>query len=114
MTIKVGDTVYGIKYTWIKNFDDDYYDIPIPTSVYKTTVTYYNEEVATWDRNRIHVTIHLANGIIIFNKKIELYESKEEALEALNKERKKFVKDFPNNWKKIIKVLNEILEEYSK
>lgn len=115
-TLKVGDTVYGIKYTWIKNFDDDYYAIPIPTSVYKTTIEYYSEEIATWCRNEVRVTINLANGIKVWNKEIKrcgLYKDKDKALEVLKKERKRFVKDFPNNWKEIIKVLNELLEEYS-
>lgn len=37
--------------------------------------------------------------------------TRQQALEALKERRKRFLKDYPNDWKRIIKELNKLLEE---
>ena len=42
-TLKAGDTVWTVEGECIRNFDDDYYDIQIPTYVCSHTVKEYIE-----------------------------------------------------------------------
>lgn len=105
---KVGDTVYIIENVCIQNFDDDYYEIPIPVSIFKSTV----KECEDW--NDLTLRVKLADDNFYFsNWKGEraIFHTRQQALEALKERRKRFLKDYPNDWKRIIKELNKLLEE---
>lgn len=108
--IKAGDTIWTIDGEWIQNFDDDYYAIKIPTHVMQHTVKeYYVDNGYGFPRH--YATTTEERRYENNEYKTEYYLTKDEAIEALQEERKRFVTDKPNNWWSIIKELQRLLEE---
>lgn len=113
MTIKAGDIVWTVDGEWIQNFDDDYYAIKIPTRVCSHTVNEYTEHNELIPTRYIITT---TDNMYYSNSecRIEFYLTEDEALKALREERKQFLTLYPNDWKKIIEVLQQLLEEQSR
>ena len=108
-TLKAGDTVWTVEGECIRNFDDDYYDIQIPTYVCHHTVKEYIEH------NTRHVVTTTDGGYYSNSEyRTGYYLTEDEALKALQEKRKQFLKYYPNNWKKIIEELQQLIEEQSK
>ena len=107
-TLKAGDTVWTVEGECIRNFDDDYYDIQIPTYVCHNTVKEYIEH------NTRYVVITTDGGYYSNSEyRTEYYLTEDEALKALQEKRKQFLKYYPNNWKKIVEELKQLIEEQS-
>lgn len=113
MTIKAGDIVWTVDGEWIQNFDDDYYAIKIPTHVCSHIVKEYTER-----NDCIPIRYRAITTDYGYYEnceyKTEFYLTEDEALKALREERKQFLTRYPNDWKKIIEVLQQLLEEQSK
>jgi predicted heme/steroid binding protein len=101
---------YLIKYLYINNFDDDYYSIPIPTEVvcidFKSVTVYHN-----WNGKEQHIYTAY-NGNKYDEENNNVFDTEEEALKALREERSHFLTAYPNDWKEIIKQLQQLMEEY--
>lgn len=111
-TLKAGDTVWTIDGVWIKNFDDDYYAIKIPTHVCSHTVEEYTEhDECIPTRYRVITT----DDRIYNNSKChrEYYLTEDEALKKLREGRKQFLTVYPNDWQKIIEELQQLIKEQS-
>ena len=107
-TLKAGDTVWTVEGECIRNFDDDYYDIQIPTYVCHHTVKEYIEY------NTKCVVITTDDGYYSNSKyRTGYYLTEDEALKALQEKRKQFLKYYPNNWQKIVEELQQLIEEQS-
>ena len=107
-TLKAGDTVWTVEGECIRNFDDDYYDIQIPTYVCHHTVKEYKEY------NTRYVVITTDDGYYSNSEyRTGYYLTEDEALKALQEKRKQFLTDYPNNWQKIIEELHQLIEEQS-
>ena len=105
-TLKAGDTVWTVEGECIRNFDDDYYDIQIPTYVCSHTVEDYKEY------NTKCVVITTDGGYYSNSEhRTGYYLTEDEALKALQEKRKQFLKYYPNNWQKIIEELQQLIEE---
>ena len=105
-TLKAGDTVWTVEGECIRNFDDDYYDIQIPTYVCSNTVKEYIEH------NTRQVVITTDGGYYSNSEcRTGYYLTEDEALKALQEKRKQFLKYYPNNWKKIVEELQQLIEE---
>lgn len=104
-TLKAGDTIWTIDGEWIQNFADSYCDIKIPTHVSQQIVT----DVVIYGSKDL---VKLTNGAI-YNIKYggDIYLTEDEAVKALQEERKQFLTNYPNNWWSIIKELQRLLEE---
>ena len=105
-TLKAGDTVWTVEGERIRNFDDDYYDIQIPTYVCSHTVKEYIEH-----NTRYIVTTTYGGYYSNSEYRTGYYLTEDEALKALQEKRKQFLKYYPNNWKKIIEELQKLIEE---
>lgn len=105
---KAGDTVWTVDGEWIQNFADSYCDIKIPTHVSQQTVT----DVGIYGSKDL---VKLTNGVL-YNIKYggDIYLTEDEALKALQEDRKQFLIDYPNNWQKIVEELLQLLKEQSK
>lgn len=106
------DTIWTIDGECIRNFDDDYYAIRIPTHVRSHTVKEYTEHdeyIPT--RYRVITTDdrYYENN----EYKTEYYLTEDEAIKALQEERKQFLISYPNDWQKIIEELQQLLKEQS-
>lgn len=107
-TLKAGDTVWTIDGEWICNFDDDYYAIKIPTHVRSHTVKEYKKhDESTPTRYKIRTTDDRYYENCEY--KTEYYLTADEAFKTLQKERKQFLINYPNNWQKIIDELQQLL-----
>ena len=98
---------------WIQNFDDDYYAIKIPTYVRQHTVKEYD----TYKYGgclRYSVTTTEESLYVNSEHRADYYRTEGEALKALREERKQFMTSCPNNWKKIVEELQQLIEEQSK
>ena len=111
-TLKAGDTVWTVEGECIRNFDDDYYDIQIPTYVCHHTVKEYKEHNEMMPTRYVVVT---TDGGYYSNSEYRTgyYLTEDEALKALQEKRKRFLTDCPNNWKKIVEELQRLIEEQS-
>lgn len=111
-TLKAGDIVWVVDGEWICNGDDGYYDILIPTHVSTRTVYKYEESTCA---GKLLQRVTLENGWKLFNNefKTDYYLTKDEALKALQRERKHFLTSCPNNWQKIVEELQQLLKEQS-
>lgn len=111
-TLKTGDTVWTVEGECIYNFDDDYYAIIIPTHVRSHTVqeyTKHNECIPTRYKVRTTNNRYYENC----ECRTEYYLTADESFKALQKERKQFLTNYPNNWQKIIEELQRLIEEQS-
>lgn len=109
-TLKAGDTIWTIDGEWIRNFDDDYYAIKIPTHIFSHTIKeYYVDNGYGFPR---HYATTIEERRYENNEyKTEYYLTEDEAIKALQEERKQFLTKCPNNWWSIIKELQQLLEE---
>lgn len=105
-TLKAGDTVWTVEGECIRNFNDDYYDIQIPTYVSSHTVEEYIEYTTRY-------VVITTDGGYYSNRECRTgyYLTEDEALKALREKRKQFLKYYPNNWKKIVEELQQLIEE---
>lgn len=111
-TLKAGDIVWTVEGEWIRNFVDDYYDIKIPTYVCSHTVKKYTEHNECIPIRYRAITTD--NGYYEnCEYKTDFYLTEDEALKALQEERKQFLTSCPNNWQKIIEELQQLLKEQS-
>ena len=111
-TLKAGDTVWTVEGECIRNFDDDYYDIQIPTYVCPHTVKEYTEHNEMRPTRYVVITTdeeYYSNS----EYRTSYYLTEDEALKALQEKRKQFLKYYPNNWKKIVEELQQLIEEQS-
>jgi hypothetical protein len=109
-TLKAGDTVWTVEGEWIQNFDDDHYAIKIPTHVCSHIVKEYKEHSeCTPTRYRVRTTDNRYYENCEYRK--EYYLIEDEALKELRKQRKQFLKCYPNNWQKIVEELQQLLKE---
>ena len=107
-TLKAGDTVWTVEGECIRNFNDDYYDIQIPTYVCSHTVKEYIEYITRY------VVITTDGGYYSNSEhRTGYYLTEDEALKALQEKRKQFLKYYPNNWQKIVEELQQLIEEQS-
>lgn len=109
-TLKAGDTVWTIEGECIRNFDDDYYDIQIPTYVCSHTVKEYVEHNEMTPTRYVVTT---TDGGYYSNSECRTgyYLTEDEAVKSLQEKRKQFLKYYPNNWKKIVEELQQLIEE---
>lgn len=109
-TLKTGDTVWTVEGECIKNFNDDYYSLTIPTHVRQWIIKEYAERPC-W--GKLKQSVYLENGYELSNYKDhkEYYLTEDEALKELRKQRKRFLKCYPNNWQKIVEELQQLLKE---
>lgn len=112
-TLKAGDTVWTVDGEWIQNFDDDYYAIKIPTYVRQHTVKeYYTDKSCGYLRHCVTTT---EESLYVNSEcNTNYYLTEDEALKALREGRKQFMTNCPNDWKKIVKELQQLIEEQSK
>lgn len=107
---KAGDTIWTVDGEWIHNFEDDYYAIKIPTHIRSHIVKkYYVDNSYGFPRHYVYT---IEERRYENNKyKTEHYLTEDEAIKALREERKHFLTNHPNDWKKIIEALQQLLEE---
>lgn len=111
-TLKAGDIVWVVDGEWMCNGDDDYYAIKIPTQVCSHTVKkYYVDNGYGFPRH--YATTTEERKYENNEYKTEYYLTEDEALKALQEERKQFLTNCPNNWQKIVKELQRLIEEQS-
>ena len=99
--LKTGDTVWTIEYLWIED------SISIPTHI-KQQIVMTAEVFGGKD------IVKLMNGVL-YNIKYgrNIYLTEDEALKTLQEERKQFLTNYPNDWKKIVEELQQLLKEQS-
>lgn len=108
--LKAGDTVWTVDGECIQNFDDDYYAIKIPTHVCSHTVKKYYVS-NSYGFPRCYATTTEERQYENNEYKTEYYLTEDEAIKALQNERKHFLTSCPNNWQKIVEELQQLLKE---
>ena len=100
--------MWTVEGEYIRNFNDDYYAIQIPTYVCHHTVKEYIEY------NTKCVVITTDDGYYSNSEyRTGYYLTEDEALKALQEKRKRFLTACPNNWQKIVEELQQLIEEQS-